>query len=226
MIDVLLDSPFFGLGLTAMAWAIGVWLHKKVHNPLCSPLLVALLIVLGVLGLFHISYEQYSIGADFIKIMLTPVTAVLGLNIYQQRSILKEHFFPILVGCLAGSLTSIGSVLLICHLFQVDNTILQSVLPKSATTAIAIILAESRGGLAGIAILATLLAGLTGAVFAPLLSKWFRVTDPVAEGLAIGACSHSTGTGRALEIGSIQGAASSISICLCGIFTSILILFL
>ena len=70
-----------------------------------------------------------------------------------------------------------------------------------------------------------ILAGLVGAVFAPLFAKWFRITDPVAEGVAIGASSHAVGTSKALEIGPLQGAMSSIAICVCGIFTSVLALF-
>ncbi|RAZ18565.1 LrgB family protein, partial [Klebsiella oxytoca] len=54
----------------------------------------------------------------------------------------------------------------------------------------------------------------------------FRVTDPVAEGLAIGSCSHALGTAKAMEIGQVQGAMSSIAICVCGILTSVLALFL
>ena len=151
---------------------------------------------------------------------------MLALNIYNQRAILKEHFFPVLAGCLAGSLTSVGSVLVLCKVFHVDDALAASLLPKSVTTAIAIGIAESRGGIGGIAAAAVMVAGLTGAVFAPLFARLFRVTDPVAEGLAIGACSHALGTTRAMEIGPVQGAMSSIAICVCGILTSILALFL
>ena len=81
-------------------------------------------------------------------------------------------------------------------------------------------------GAAGIAAAAVVLAGVVGAVFAPLFAKWFRVTDPVAQGLATGACSHALGTTKAMEMGELQGAMSSIAICVCGIFTSILALFI
>ena len=158
--------------------------------------------------------------------MLGPVTAVLALNIYNQRRILKENFLPVLVGCLAGSLTSVGSILLLCRVFHVDEALTASLLPKSVTTAIAMGIAESRGGVAGIAAAAVMVAGLTGAVLAPLFARLFHITEPVAEGLAIGACSHALGTTRAMEIGPVQGAMSSMSICICGILTSILALFL
>lgn len=224
MLDAMLSSPLFGLTLSAAAWWAGCQVQKKIGS--LPPLLTAAALVIAALSLFHIPYASYAAGGDFIKLMLGPVTAVLALNIYNQRAILKEHFLPVLAGCLAGSLTSVGSVLLLCRVFHVDDALAASLLPKSVTTAIAIGIAESRGGIGGIAAAAVMVAGLTGAVFAPLFAKLFRITDPVAEGLAIGACSHALGTTRAMEIGPVQGAMSSIAICVCGILTSILVLFL
>lgn len=193
---------------------------------ICNPLLVASLVIIAFLAVFHIPLEQYNLGGDMIKLMLGPVTAVLALNIYQQRKVLGQYFLPVLAGCLAGSLASLGSVLLLCRLFAMENSLTVSLLPKSVTTAIAVGIAESRGGIQGIAAAAVVLAGIVGAVFAPLFAKAFRITDPVAEGLAIGACSHALGTTKAMEIGPLQGAMSSIAICVCGIITSILALFI
>ena len=226
MADIILNSPFFGLTLTAAAWCVGCWLQKKTGLLLCNPLLIAVALIIAVLALFRIPYARYAAGGGFIKLMLGPVTAVLALNIYNQRAILKQHFLPVLVGCLAGSLTSVGSILLLCRVFRVEEALTASLLPKSVTTAIAMGIAESHGGVAGIAAAAVMVAGITGAVFAPLFARLFRITEPVAEGLAIGACSHALGTTRAMEIGPVQGAMSSIAICVCGILTSILALFL
>ena len=224
MLDAMLSSPLFGLTLSAAAWCVGLRVQKKI-GPL-PPLLTAAALVIAVLSLFRIPYERYAAGGDFIKLMLGPVTAVLALNIYNQRAILKEHFLPVLAGCLVGSLTSVGSILALCRLFRVEEALTASLLPKSVTTAIAMGIAESHGGVAGIAAAAVMVAGITGAVFAPLFARVFRITEPVAEGLAIGACSHALGTTRAIEIGSLQGAMSSIAICVCGIITSLLALFL
>ena len=226
MADTLLSSPFLGLFLSAAAWCAGCWLQKKTGLLLCNPLLVAAALIIATLSLLRIPYESYALGGDFIKLMLGPVTAVLALNIYNQRDILRENFLPVLAGCLAGSLTSVGSVLLLCRLFRVEETLTASLLPKSVTTAIAIGVAESQGGVGGIAAAAVIITGLIGAVLAPLFARVFHVTQPVAEGLAIGACSHALGTARAMEIGQVQGAMSSIAICVCGIMTSILALFL
>ena len=226
MLDAMLNSPFFGLTISAGAWCVGCWAQKKTGFILCNPLLIAAALVITGMAVFRIPYSAYAAGGDVIKMMLGPVTAVLALNIYNQRAILKEHFLPVLAGCLAGSLASLAGVLILCKVFHVDEMLTASLLPKSVTAAIAMGIAESHGGIAGITAASTMVTGGVGAVFAPLFAKLFHITEPVAEGLAIGACSHALGTTRAMEIGPVQGAMSSIAICVCGIITSILALFL
>ena len=225
MADVLFSSPFFGLALSIVCWCFAGWLQKKTGLLVCNPVLVASLLVISVLLVFQVPLEHYNAGGSIIKLMLGPATAVLALNIYQQRKVLKEHFLPVLLGCLAGSLSSIASVLLLCKLFQADQMFTASMLPKSVTTAIALGISENGGGIGGITAAAVIITGVEGAILAPLFAKLFRITDPVAEGVAIGACSHAVGTSKAMEIGALQGAMSSIALCVCGIMTSILVLF-
>jgi len=225
MIDALLSSPLFGLALTCAAWCAGLWIQKKTGLFLLNPLMVAVALIVLVLAVFRIPYSAYSEGGGLISLMLGPVTAVLSLNIFRQRALLKEYFVPVVTGCLAGCLTSLGSIYLLCRLLAVDSVITASLLPKSVTTAIAVAISDSGGGVQSITVAAVLIAGVTGAVFSPLFAKLFRITDPVAEGAAIGACSHALGTTKALEIGQLQGAMSSISLCICGIITSVLALF-
>jgi predicted murein hydrolase (TIGR00659 family) len=225
MIEVMLSSPFFAIGLTCAAWCVGQWVQKKTGQVLCNPLVIATALIILFLVVFRIPYSVYSEGSQFLTLMLSPVTAVLALNIYRQRKLLREYFVPVLVGCLAGVLVSVGSVLLLCRLFQMDSAITAALLPKSVTTAIAMAISESHGGIPGITAAAVLVAGAEGAMFAPAFAKLFHITDPVAEGVAIGACSHALGTTKALEIGQLQGAMSSIAICVCGIITSVLTLF-
>lgn len=226
MSEAILSSPFFGLTLSAAVWCFGCWVQKKTGWILCNPLLISVAVIILFLSLTGISFEQYSVGGDFIRMLLGPVTAVLALNIYHQREVLKEYFIPVLAGCFAGSAFSLGSILLLCRLFGLDSSLAASLMPKSCTTAIAMGIAEAHGGVAGIAAAGVMIAGLTGAVFAPIFRRIFRIKDPVAEGLAIGACSHALGTTKAMEIGQLQGAMSSISLCLCGIISSVLTLFI
>ena len=216
MLEAMLSSPFFGLGLTCAAWCVGVFLQKKTGFLLCNPMLIATIVVVAVLAVFRIPYADYLQGSSMLTLMLSPVTAVLALNVYNQRRLLGEYFLPVIVGCLVGTLTSVMAV---------NASMTSALLPKSVTTAIAIAISENLGGIPGVTAAAVVIAGVVGAIFAPTFAKLFHVTDPVAEGVAIGACSHALGTAKALEIGTLQGAMSSVSLCICGILTSILVLF-
>ncbi|MBD9195987.1 MAG: LrgB family protein [Clostridiales bacterium] len=222
MIDTLTATPFFGLGLSLLCWILAVKFQEKTGLLVCNPVLVSSLLVILVLVVFRIPLENYNLGGDIIKMLLSPATAVLALNIYQQRKVLKEHFWPVVLGCLVGSLASILGVQLMCRMFQTESSLLNSLLPKSVTTAIAVSISESNGGLPGLTAAAVCVTGIEGAMLAPFFAKIFHVTDPVAEGVAIGACSHAVGTSKALEIGPLQGAMSSIALCICGIITSLI----
>lgn len=226
MLDTVLNSPFFGLVLCLATYLLGKWVQNKTRWTLANPLLIAVAVCIALLALLKIPYEQFAVGANVINWMLGPVTALLALGIYNQRAILKEYFLPVLLGCLAGSCTSIFSVLALCRLFRVDQAVTAALLPKSCTTAIALSIAESHGGLAAIAACCVILAGTTGALCAPMFSRWFGIGDPVAQGLATGASSHALGTTKAREMGELQGAMSSIAIGVCGLISVLISLFL
>lgn len=226
MMEALTSTPLLGLTLTAAAFALARWFQKKTGWVLANPTVVSAAMIIALLLLLDIPYDDYARGGDFVNLMLSPVTAILALGIYNQRDILKKNFIPVLVGCTVGCAVSMGSVLLLCRLFGLDQAVTAAMLPKSCTTAIAVGIAEAKGGVVAIAVACVIIAGTVGAVGAPAFIKWFHVTDPVAQGLAIGACSHALGTTKAREIGELQGAMSSIAIGVCGLLTVLLSLVL
>ena len=225
MLSSFASNPFFGLALTFACWALGLKIQKKTGLLLLNPVLVAAVLIVVVLTVFGISFKQYNVGGSLVSLMLGPATAVLALNIHQQREILHKNFLSVVIGCTVGCLVSIGAAILLCRLFGTNQVFSISMLPKSVTTAIALGISESGGGIPGITAAAVVFTGIEGAVIVPWLAKLFRITHPVAEGVAIGACSHAIGTSKALEIGKVQGAMSSISLCVCGILTTGLMLF-
>ena len=207
-----ISSPFFGIVLSILAYEAGLWLNRKTKSPLANPLLIAILLVIGVLLLFRIPLESYQQGGQFISLFLAPATASLAITVYRNLDILKRNLFPVLVGCITGALTSMGSVWLLCRAFRLDESLTASLLPKSTTTPIAIEIASQLGGQAPITVTAVILTGILGAILAPYLIKWFRIGNAVAAGLAIGASSHAMGTSKAIELGEVEGAMSSIAI--------------
>ena len=219
------SSPFFGLSLSIAAFWVGAVVQRKVRWAICNPLLIASILVVVTLVAFQIPYEAYNEGGNLINLMLTPATACLGVSIYEKLPLLRKNWLPILVGCTTGSASSMGSIYLMCRLFGLDREMLVSLLPKSVTTAIATSLSASHGGVVSITMAAMILTGIASSIGAPLLVRIFRIKNPVAAGLAIGACSHAVGTSRALEMGEIQGAMSGLAIGICAIVTILLSLF-
>lgn len=221
-----LSSPLFGITLSILAYVFGVWINKKLRSPLANPLLIAIILVILFLKLMRIPLSSYQVGGDFIGMFLAPATACLAVSIYNQFALLKKNLLPILAGSAVGSAASMGSVWFLCRIFRLDDQFTASLLPKSVTTPIAMGVAEQLGGLTSITVAAVVITGILGAMLAPLLLKLFRVKDPVAAGLAIGACSHAMGTAKALEIGEVEGAMSSIAIGVCGLITVVFAMFI
>ena len=219
--SALVESAYFGILMTAAAYCAATAVQKKTGLVICNNLLISALLIGAVLTAFHIPYDAYYQGGSVINSLLGPATACLAVNIYQKRELLKQYWLPVLAGCTAGALTSVGSILLLCRVFGLERELIVSLLPKSVTTPIATAVAEGNGGIVPIAVAGVLYTGVLGNLLAPLLIKLFRVKDPVATGLGIGACSHAVGTAKALEIGATEGAMSSLAIGLCGIVTAV-----
>lgn len=220
----LLQSPFFGIALTVLAYWVGVTVHRKTQLVFCNAMIISVSMVIIVLLVFDIPYESYYVGGGIINMFLAPATACLAVSIYSKRELLKQYWLPVLVGCMVGVVSSVGSVLLLCKAFGLDRAMIMSMLPKSVTTPIAVAVAEGQGGIPSIAVAAVIVTGIFGNLAAPALIKVFRVKDPLAAGLGIGACSHALGTAKALEIGETEGAMSGLAMGLCGIITAIVAL--
>lgn len=213
------SSPYFGVALSVGAFGIGVKLQQKLKTPVCNPLIIAIVLIAGVLLIFKIPYEAYNVGGEIINMFLAPATACLAVAIYTKIKILKQYWLPILVGCTAGSAASMLSVYGMCRLFGLDESLTISLIPKSVTTPIAVSIAEPAGGMVPITVVAVIGTGILGSIIAPLLIRVFKVTDPMAAGLAIGASSHAVGTSKAIELGEVEGAMSGLAIGVCGIIT-------
>lgn len=217
-------SPFFGVTLTVIAYWLGLRAQKKTGLVLCNNMIVTVAIIIAVLAAFQIPYENYYQGGSIINLLLGPATACMAVNVYRKLDLLKKNWLPVLLGCFAGALTSVGSILVMCRLFGLDAAMTASLLPKSVTTPIATAVSESHGGIQAITVAAVIVTGILGNLTAPYLVKLFRVKDPVAAGLGIGACSHAIGTAKALELGETEGTMSSLAIGACGIITALLAL--
>ena len=212
-------SPYFGVALSVFMYQVGILISRKVQNPIANPLLIAVILIIAFLKLFHIPMEAFQEGGNLINLFLAPATAALAVPIYKNLQILKSNLKPILAGTIVGSFSSMAVIFGLCKLFGLDDALTASLLSKSVTTPIAMGVTEQLGGIVPIGIAAVIFTGITGSIIAPFLVKLFHVKDPVAQGVGIGTCSHAVGTTRAIAMGELQGAMSGIAMGLAGLFT-------
>lgn len=226
MKEFIISLPMFGLGLTLFTYLIGSKIKSKFNKTLVNPLLIAIALIIGVLVLFDIPFEAYNVGGSAITLFLAPATAVLGLSIYRQFNMLKKNYVPIIAGCLAGSLVSVISSVVLCRLFGLEDNLVASMIPRAVTSPIAMEISETIGGIVPVTVSAVIFSGIIGAVFAPVLIKMLKMKNKVAVGVAFGTSSSAIGTSKAIELGEIQGAMSGLSVGITGLITVIITLFI
>jgi putative effector of murein hydrolase len=176
---------------------------------------------MGVLIIFDIDYTSYNNGAKYLSYLLTPATVCLAIPLYQQMELLKNNIKAISVGILSGVITSLGSVLLFSILFHFTHEQYVTLLPKSITTAIGMGVSEEMGGVVTLTVAVIIITGVIGNMIAETICKLFHIDEPIAKGIAIGTSAHAVGTAKAMEIGEIEGAMSSLSIVVAGLMTVI-----
>ena len=221
MKEILTDSVFFGAFLSLAAYEAGLALKKKFRLTVLNPLLTSTFFVIAALLLLDIDYRSYNESAKYISYLLTPATVCLAVPLYQQITLLRKNLTAVAGGITAGVLTSLLSVFLLSKLFSLNHEQYVTLLPKSITTAIGMGISEELGGIRTITVAVIIVTGIIGNVIAESICKIFRIQEPIAKGLAIGTSSHAIGTAKAMELGEVEGAMSSLSIVVSGILTVI-----
>ncbi|MBO8436147.1 MAG: LrgB family protein [Spirochaetes bacterium] len=222
MKELITASPLFGIAITIISYTLGLKINRRTGKAIFNPLLIAEILIIAVLIIFKIPFSAYNNGGAIINLFLGPMTAMLAYSIYRERMLVRKHIVAIIAGTVAGSIASIISIILLSHLFGINETLSASLIPKSVTTPIAIAVSASLGGIRSLTVTALLLTGVAGNILAPFMIKLFRVKNRVAQGVAIGTASHVVGTSKALEMGEDIGAISSIALSFSGIVTAII----
>ena len=197
-------------------------MKKKLKWPICNPLLISIVAVIIFLVAFDIPYESYNAGAKYLSYLLTPATVCLAIPLYEQVELLKKHSKAIVLGLISGVITSLVCVLVLALLFHFDHAQYVTLLPKSITTAIGMGISEELGGYVTITVAVIIITGVIGNMLAETVCRIFKIEEPVAKGIAIGTASHAIGTSKALEMGEIQAAMSSLAIAVAGLLTVVL----
>lgn len=212
-------SLFFSVGISLFAYRFGLFIRKKTNLPILNPLLISIVLVIIALLTLDIDYQDYEQKCSILSYFLTPATVALGVPLYRNIEKLKKYKVAIGISVLSGVLTSLVSTLIIAFAFRLTHQEYVTLLPKSITTAMGMVLSQELGGVTTITVAVIVVTGIVGNVFGEMLCKLFRIKEKVAVGLALGTSAHGVGTVRALEMGEMEGAMASVAIMLSGVFT-------
>ena len=220
MLELINTSSYFFVTLTVVVYALSGALQRKTKMVVLNPIMISAIVIIAFLSILDIPLKVYQDGCHVLSYLLTPATICLAISFYEQIGMMKKQLFPILAGVLAGVLCSAGSIYLLAKCFALPDTILFSLLPKSVTSAIGVPLSEEIGGIGALTMAAISITGISGNILSPTYCKWFRLEDPIAQGVAIGTSAHVIGTARAMEMNQLAGAVSSLSLTIAAIVTS------
>lgn len=216
-----LNSAFAGVSLSLIAYWIGTLLKKKWNLPIFNPLLISIAVTIVVLLVGNISYETYNEGAQYLSWFLTPATVSLAIPLYEEFELLKKNAMAVTAGIITGVITSLTTVFVLAMFMKLSHEEYVTLLPKSITTAIGMGVSEELGGYVTITVAVIVITGVLGNMLAEIVCKIFKLKEPIAQGVAIGAAAHAVGTAKAMEMGEIQGAMSSLSLAVAGVVTVI-----
>ena len=217
------QSQYWAIFISIIAYLAGIWLKNKTRIAILNPLLVSAGVVIAFLAASGIEYEQYKQGASYLSWLLTPATVCLAIPLYRQLHLLKKHAAAVVVGITSGVITSAVSIFLMSKLMGLSHVYYVTLLPKSITTAIGMGVSEEAGGIVSLTVMSIVITGVLGNIVGESVLKLFGIRHPVAKGLAMGTSAHAVGTAKALEMGEIEGAMSSLSIAVAGLMTVVVV---
>lgn len=220
----LAQRPLLWLTLTVAAYAAAHRLYSRTGElAVLNPVLVAVLLIVGVLRATDTSYSTYFEGAQFVHFLLGPATVALAVPLYRQSRELRRQWLPITGALLAGSVTAVISAVGLGWLVGLDTATLLSLVPKSATTPVAMGIAEQVGGLPSMTAVLVILTGIVGAVAGLPVLTLLRIREAPARGLAMGVAAHGIGTARAFQDSEHAGAFSGLGMGLNAGLTAVLV---
>ena len=213
-----INTPYFGILVSLIPFVIAQYFYKKTNGFfLLAPLFVAMVAGIAFLKLTGISYAQYKVGGDIIYFFLEPATISFAIPLYKKRDVLKKYWLQIFGGITLGTLAALILIYLVSTLFQLGNTVSASMLPQAATTAIALPVSTGIGGVKELTSLAVILNAVVISALGTKIVKWFKISNPIARGLALGTSGHTLGVAAAKDLGETEESMGSIAVVIVGV---------
>lgn len=213
----------FSIIMTIAVYITSLTISRKYPSPFTMPIFLCTVILIVLLFISGISFEQYSLAKDIMTCLLGPATVALAVPLYKQRELILKHVVPVLLGLMIGTIATIVSAIYLSMWTGLSIDIMKALSIKSITIPIASEVAHIIEADSTLVAGFVMITGMLGAMFGSLLLNIAKITDPIARGLSFGTISHGIGTAQAMKEGEVEGATSGVAIGLTGIFTSLMI---
>ncbi|ESQ99825.1 membrane protein [Stutzerimonas chloritidismutans AW-1] len=221
--QALIHHPLFGVAITLAVFQLAYAAYEKTRWVFLQPVLVSMTLIVGILLLCGIDYDEYRISAQWLTLLLGPATVALAVPLYLNLRRIRELFGPIVITLLVAGVFATALGMALAWAFGADDMILMTLAPKSVTSPIAMLVAEQIGGVVALAAVFVMITGVLGAIFGPELLRRFGVQHPAARGIALGLTAHAVGTAQALQESDECGAFAALAMSLMGVMTAVLL---
>jgi putative effector of murein hydrolase len=223
VIDAVARSPLFGVLLTLAAYQVGQMLYQRVRHPLASPPLWTSALMAAVLLAFGIPVEAYMAGGRYLTFFLGPAVVALALPLYRQMPAIRADAPRVAAGVICGTTVGIVSAYLLGLAFGGSHEVARSMIPKSVTVPVGVIVSERVGGEPVLTAFSALVAGISGPMLGPpLLARLYPEGGEPCLGFGLGTASHVLGTIRAMEAGPVALSFGSLATGLTALATTLL----
>jgi putative effector of murein hydrolase len=217
-------TPLLWLTLTLAAFAFGQAVQRACRrSPLANPVLIGVVVMIAILKCTDTPYDEYFAGAQFINFLLGPATVALAVPLALNLGHIRRSLHGLGLAVLAGSLTSAISGVAIVWAMGGGRDVALSMAPKSATTPIAMALAQEVGGVPALTAALAIAGGIVAAVIGQSILRWFRVDDWRSHGLAAGVAGSGVAASQIAPLSGIAAAFAAIGIGMNGIVTAFIV---
>jgi putative effector of murein hydrolase len=174
------SHPLFGLVVTILVYALANQIYKiSGQCAVLYPVLTTVCAVAAIVSATGMSYENYLAQAAPLHHGLSLVVVLLAVPLLRQLPRLRSVGVPIALALTVGSVTAMTTALAPAILLQVGQVMSASLVPKSATAAVAVGIADRLGGMAGLTAVVVITTGIAGAVFGPSCQSALNL-DPLS----------------------------------------------
>ncbi len=220
----LVSSPVLSILLTLVTFQLGLLAYQATgNNVVFHPVLIGASVTALIISLLPLEFDQYFANNAVVMFFLGPLIVALAVPLRAEIKALRGIALPALLVVLLGSFIAPAAALGVAWLMGAEAQVLESLLPKSVTSPIALGLAHSIGSMVVLTTAISVITGVIGAILAPPIFNMVGLTDDRLQGLCLGINAHGLGTVRAFEVSVRCGALAGLGMGLTGAFSAFLI---